>query len=151
MEELPHRDSEVLSVLLRRIKTIPLRIITYITGSLPRIDLELKDLLLYGERNFITENLDASPAIYIREFGFWTIGRSSSGKMLCLEIETGVIFSVYPEVFVGPTSRGRIVGLRNEAGRLIRNLKCDKSSIDRVITKESESFDDLIQDSRETK
>ncbi len=100
---------------------------------------------LIGKKMFFAENFDSSPGIYIREYGYWTIGRTDTGDALCIDKKSGKLLLFSVGRFYGKPGKGMVVGLRGEDGYFKSDKKCDEQTILDCISNEFEGISDFLR------
>jgi hypothetical protein len=115
---------------------IPDSIAQYLTHIVPSKSFHDEGLRFLGGRDFLAQNTTFSPAIFIREFGFWTVATFLNGDGYCWDTVTGRLVLVDTGQFFYRKKEGRIVG---QEGSITRG------SIDAVAEVQASSFEAFVE------
>lgn len=108
----------------------------YVGQVLPSKSFQHDGLRLLGARDFFVENLNSSPGLFVREFGFWTVATLPNGSAVCWDTETGRAVCIDGGQFYYRKRMAHIVG---KGGPITR------SSIDVIAKIAASSFDTFVE------
>jgi hypothetical protein len=115
---------------------IPDAIAHYLTHIVPSKSFHDEGLRFLGGRDFLAQNTAFSPAIFIREFGFWTVATFLNGDAYCWDTLTGRLVLVDTGQFFYRNQEGRIIGQEGSITRV---------SIDAVAEIQASSFEAFVE------
>lgn len=91
------------------------------------------ELKLIGLNHFLAENYHASPSMFIRHFGFWTIARLDTGCALCLNTLDGTVAEIDSgSIFGSKDGQGFVYEVHDGVGS---KVKCTQDHVNSLISK----------------
>ena len=109
---------------------LPETIMEYVSKSMPEITATVGGWRVFGGMSFVSENYHASPSIFIRQFGHWTIARSDNGDAACLDSNSGSVRIFDTGAFIGKQNNEGFVIIKSQLDnkKLMRDA-CDASNV----------------------
>lgn len=120
---------------------LPETVIEYVSKSMPGSTLNLGGWRIFGGMSFISENYHASPSMFIRQFGHWTIARLDNGDAACLDSNSGMVRIFDTGAFTGKKDNQGFVMIRSQVD--IRKPMKEPCSADNVFLFVKRTFDSL--------
>lgn len=122
--------NDVLDVLKSKEVDLPSSIHAYVSTQMPHATIESNGVRIFGGMSFVAENYHASPSMFIRQFGHWTVARMDNGNAVCLDSNTGQVRVFDSGEFTGSKpNQGFVVILSNLAGGKPTRSACDPDNV----------------------
>ena len=134
--------ADVVVFLAKRLReTVPEQVTAYLIDQAPRATTKVGDVTVLDSRALVSQNMDGSPAIFIRSLGFWTIATDSTGGAFVLDCQTGQIHYLDVGLFVGRSAKkSAIVGGKDATGTTHDRLAVNRHN---VLANVGDTFQDL--------
>ncbi|MGV3659524.1 MAG: hypothetical protein ACO1TE_05050 [Prosthecobacter sp.] len=109
---------------------LPERIRQHVLETMPASTVDDAGCRIIGARDFVPENYHASPSMFIRQFGHWTVARFDNGNAVCLDAESGVVRVFDVGAFIGRKSNEGFVMIKSpDADGRLRKTACSAENI----------------------